>query len=101
VIFLKSHQKTTEEEAQQVLLPSKGINRERSLLAIGAVILSLLKTPTSVSGLWERFATKLAKEYSHSKITFDWFVLALTMLYAIDAVNWNGNEQLERCNVSS
>jgi hypothetical protein len=35
-----------------MILPSKHLTTERSLLAIGADILSLLKEPKSVSKIW-------------------------------------------------
>ena len=38
-----------------MLLPTKGIGADRALITVGSVILGILQTSTSVSGLWERF----------------------------------------------
>lgn len=38
-----------------MLLPTKGIEPERALLTIGARIVSLLESPATITGLWERF----------------------------------------------
>jgi hypothetical protein len=67
-----------------MILPSKHLTTERSLLAIGADILSLLKEPKSVSKIWLDY--QLVNEQRNLRITFDWFTLALAMLYTIDAV---------------
>lgn len=83
-----------------MLLPTKGIEPQRSLLAIGAKQISLLESPATVSGLWERFSKEYGGVDSNVKITFDWFVLALTMLYAIGVVDWDGSGQLVRRRVS-
>jgi hypothetical protein len=37
-----------------MILPSKHIDAERSLLGVGAVILGYLDQPKTVTGLWEK-----------------------------------------------
>lgn len=81
-----------------MLLPTKGISAQRALLTVGASILSLLEAPATVSALWERFKQQPARD-SEATITFDWFALALSMLFAIQAVAWNANGHLERRHV--
>ncbi|WP_396125075.1 ABC-three component system middle component 6 [Corynebacterium sp. ES2730-CONJ] len=83
-----------------MLLPTKGIDPQRALLTIGATIISLLESPATVSGLWERFSKKKAGTPAHAKISFDWFAMALSMLFTIGAVSWNEFGQLEKCHVS-
>ena len=84
-----------------MLLPTKGIEPQRALLTIGASLISLLESPATVSGLWERFLKYSSEVSGHSKVTFDWFALALSMLFAIDAVSWNESGQLVRRHVSA
>jgi|688.fasta_scaffold34614_4 hypothetical protein len=67
-----------------MILPTKHLTTELSLIAIGADILWLLKEPKSVSKLWMDF--QIVNEQRNLRITFDWFTLALAMLYTIDAV---------------
>lgn len=67
-----------------MILPAKHIPAERSLSGIGADILCSLDTPLTVSEVWTR--TKALRSESASPITFDWFVLAISWLYAISAV---------------
>ncbi|KAA8721753.1 hypothetical protein F4V58_10735 [Corynebacterium phocae] len=64
-------------------------------------MISLLESPATVSGLWERFSKCSSEIHADSKVTFDWFALALSMLFAIDAVSWNESGQLARRHVSA
>ena len=82
-----------------MLLPTKGLSAERALLTVGSEILPLLERPTSVSGLWDRFASRRAQSRSE-RITFDWFSLSLTALYAMGLIDWTADGQLERRRVS-
>lgn len=82
-----------------MLLPTKGISPQRALLTVGADLLALLDSPTTVSGLWERYSQKTRSTDRREKITFDWFALALSMLFALHAVDWNGSAQLVRHHV--
>lgn len=67
-----------------MILPTKFLPAERSLISVGGEILSVLRDgPRSVSELWERFRSDRKRKYP---LTYDWFVLALTLLYAIDSV---------------
>ncbi len=82
-----------------MLLPTKGISPDRALLSVGGTLIGLLETPATVSALWERFQRDTSRNGRHSKIAFDWFALALTMLFTVQAVRWNGNQELERRHV--
>ncbi|WP_373462228.1 ABC-three component system middle component 6 [Arthrobacter oryzae] len=79
-----------------MLLPTKGISYERALLTVGADILEVLATPASVSALWERFTSLPSRKSSHERITFDWFALALAMLFAIRSIEQNEDGRLRR-----
>ena len=62
-----------------MILPSKHISQEKALLTVGAELLKHLDHPKTVSAVWEDI------RYSTS-VSYDWFVLALDILYAIDAI---------------
>ncbi|WP_366521698.1 ABC-three component system middle component 6 [Solidesulfovibrio sp.] len=71
-----------------MILPSKHLHQDRALLSVGGHILTFLTYPKTVSALWEdlkRFDEGLAATRSR-KITFDWFLLALDLLYALGAI---------------
>jgi hypothetical protein len=67
-----------------MILPTKFLPAERSLISVGGEILSALRDgPRSESELWERLRSDRKRKYP---VSYDWFVLALTLLYAIDSV---------------
>ena len=84
-----------------MLLPTKGISTERALLTVGARLISVLDSPATVSGLWERFTKVVQESENTNKITFDWFAMALAMLFAMNLVTWNESGQLVRTHVSA
>ena len=63
-----------------MILPSKHVSQEGSLLGIGALLLDELDQPQTVTSLWER-----ARE-DGAVGTFERFVLGVDMLYIIGAV---------------
>ena len=69
-----------------MILPSKHLSQSRALVGAGAEILSQLDEPLAVSELWERVRTIRAQKPHEAPLSFDWFVLALSFLYAIFAV---------------
>lgn len=64
-----------------MILPTKHLPQERALLTVGAALLAHLEHPLTVSGLWQRIADATVAAPS-----FDWFVLALDLLYTLGAV---------------
>lgn len=62
-----------------MILPSKHISQEKALLTIGAELLKVLNRPKTVSTVWEQIRLS-------GSLSYDWFVLALDLLYTIDAV---------------
>ena len=69
-----------------MILPGKHLGQDRALLSIGAEILEQLDEARTVSGLWER--VRLARGSIAAPLSFDWFVLSLTFLYAVAAVEF-------------
>jgi hypothetical protein len=72
-----------------MILPAKHLPQDRSLAGIGVDILTQLDEGRTVSELWER--VRSARTPSASPLSFDWFILALTMLYAISAIEYASN----------
>jgi hypothetical protein len=75
-----------------MILPSKHLRQDRSLLSVGAVILRRLRDDSTVSSLWNdlRLGEKSGNASSQSDITFDWFILALDFLYIAGTIDLNG-----------
>jgi hypothetical protein len=65
-----------------MILPNKHIEAEKSLLSVGAVIIQNLDRPRSITGLWKRISVFPGVR------TFERFTLALDLLYAIGAVEF-------------
>jgi len=74
-----------------MILPGKHIKQDRALIAVGGDILSVLDGPTTVSVLWKKVQAVRATREDASPVPFDWFILALTLLYTISAVNYHGD----------
>lgn len=70
-----------------MILPTKHLLPDRALLEIGAEILGQLMEPRSVSELWEAVREARGSSPSLAPLSFDWFVLALNLLYAISAID--------------
>ena len=64
-----------------MILPSKHISEEQSLLGVSVVVLKYLKKPQTVTSLWD----KLRDEQIVG--TYERFVLALDMLYILGIIN--------------
>lgn len=72
-----------------MILPTKHLPVDRSLIVIGAEIVELLDEPKSVSRLWLDF--QKSYEQHHARLSFDWFTLAVAMLFTVEAVELKGN----------
>lgn len=79
-----------------MILPTKHLPQDRALLGVGAEILGQLRQPRSVSELWEAVREARGRTPGSAPLSFDWFVLALNLLYAIAAIDHsNGIVRLE------
>ncbi|MHB1538560.1 MAG: ABC-three component system middle component 6 [Acidimicrobiales bacterium] len=63
-----------------MILPTKHLPLERTLLAAGAQVLECLNRPSTVSGLWEHVRRDVAFP------SFDHLVLALDVLFTLGMV---------------
>lgn len=72
-----------------MILPAKHLSPDRALITLGAELLGLLERPRTVSALWHHFR-KLRDDTgqaAESTVTFDWFVLALDLLFTFGTVD--------------
>lgn len=69
-----------------MILPSKHLPQDRCLLTVGATILRILSRPATVSALWEQLSRSVEKNEIASSIRYDGFVLALDLLFMMDAI---------------
>ncbi len=74
-----------------MILPSKHITEEQTLLGVGAVLLKEVKEPQTVTSLWEKVRSNQAVG------TFERFVLALDLLHITGVVSLT-NGMIERTN---
>lgn len=72
-----------------MILPTKGLQPRRALLSVGAVVLRHLDEPKTVSRLWSDMRTD---SENPPNITFDWFVFALDLLFAIGVIQQLGGQ---------
>ena len=70
-----------------MILPAKHLRHDRALLDVGAEILSELGESRTVSELWERVRIARAAKPGLGPLSFDWFVLSLSFLYAVAALD--------------
>jgi len=71
-----------------MILPTKYLSHDRALISIGGDILKHLEEPRTVSVLWDCVREAQLRKLSATPVSFDWFVLALNLLYAISAIEY-------------
>jgi len=69
-----------------MILPTKHIRPDRALLAVGGELLVSLREPMTVSRLWDGVCSKRGQPGGPAPINYDWFVLALDLLFMIGAI---------------
>lgn len=68
-----------------MLLPTKHLPANRSLIFVGGELLSHLDVPKTVSRLWEDTRLRMGEDATR-RISYDWFILALDFLFIIGSV---------------
>ena len=71
-------------------LPGKHLRQDRALLGVGAEILACLDEARTVSELWECVRVSRRSNPTATPLSFDWFVLSLSFLFSISAVDYEG-----------
>jgi hypothetical protein len=69
-----------------MILPSKHLSSDRALLTVGARLLAALDEPRTVSALWDMIRKRRNIRSPHGPISYEWFVLSLDLLHAMDAI---------------
>ena len=69
-----------------MILPTKHVTVEDSLIGLGALLLSHLDQPTTVSSLWEK-ARRLPEI-----ATFERFTLSLDLLYIMNIIEFQDDK---------
>ena len=69
-----------------MILPTKKLRPENSLIYLGGQILRTLNEPKTVSGVWHEFQLARVGKAGRNDVSFDWFVLALDLLHITGSV---------------
>ena len=69
-----------------MILPTKHIRPDRALIGVGAEVLGTLGQPMTMSKLWDEIRSRRSADTPNTVIDYRWFVLALDLLYLIEAI---------------
>lgn len=69
-----------------MILPNKHTATDRALLGVGGEILTALAAPKTVSALWDEIRAGGVQDTRTAVIDYKWFVLAVDLLFMLDAV---------------
>lgn len=84
-----------------MLLPTKTLSPDRSLVGLGAQLLMLLGEPKPVSRLWDDYKKSRARLRGVPTVTFGWFVLSLDLLFCLGLVRLEHNRLVRQDNAAS
>jgi len=73
-----------------MILPTKNISKENSLLWIGGAILSILDRPSDISKLWDKLKVRTRIN------SFEYYVLALDLLFITGTIDIENNRISKR-----
>lgn len=71
-----------------MILPSKHIKFSQSLLGLAGFLLNNLKEPKTIDDLWIKYSKASVKKFP-SYHDFDNIILAVNLLYLIEAIDLN------------
>lgn len=66
-----------------MIVPTKHTNFSESLLGFGSYILTQLKSPKSIDGLWNQYQRDYNNGLYYAKHSFDNLLLTIVFLYSI------------------
>lgn len=69
-----------------MILPTKHVRPDRALIGVGAEVLDILGHPMTMSNLWDNIRSRRSVTMPNPAIDYQWFVLALDLLYMIGAI---------------
>lgn len=79
-----------------MILPSKHLHQDRSLLTVGMRLLKGLNQPMTVSALWENTAHQPGAGREARPLRYDSFVLGLDLLFLINAIELDNGVLIRR-----
>lgn len=79
-----------------MITPTKHMSPDRSLIYVGGEVLSLLDQPRTISSAWHAIGELRRGRGERTRFAFDWYILALDLLYMIDAVDFQNGELSKR-----
>ncbi len=75
-----------------MILPTKNVSPARALITIASEIVLVAPPDLVTSGqLWERVVARRNQSGVESPLSFDWFVLALDVLFVLGLVSADGD----------
>lgn len=77
-----------------MILPTKHLTVERSLLGIATKILKMLSQPRTVSYLWEIFNDKCSQE-NFAPVSYEWFILGIDLLFILNIASYKNGQLIK------
>ena len=77
-----------------MILPTKHLRLDRSLLVIAGDILVLIVESKTVSRIWTEFSSSRNREEDRSPVSYDWFILALDLLFLLGIIHFENGRLL-------
>ena len=71
-----------------MILPAKYLSSEQSLIWISGEVLRLIDEPKTVSRLWNELKRYREVQLGSARITYNWFILSLDLLFALYAIEF-------------
>ena len=71
-----------------MILPTKRLSQDRSLIYLGAEVLRHVSEPKTVSRIWDELQRNRRKSPNLHAVTYDWFVLTLDLLYSLNVIEY-------------
>ena len=69
-----------------MILPTKHLAPNRSLISVSSEVLELVGKKSSVSSIWTDLQNKHKSSLRFGDVPYDWFVLSLDLLFMIGAI---------------
>lgn len=69
-----------------MILPTKHIRPDRSLVGLGGDVIGALERPITMSKLWDAIRRRRSADNAGAVVDYRWFVLALDLLYTVHAI---------------
>jgi len=70
-----------------MILPTKHLRNNMSLIYIGGIVHEVLNAESvTIDQLWHNVKKRYENQKNNGSLTFDWFILALNMLYIVGVI---------------